>query len=94
VVETRRKSVTRPRQAQRPVRVDVGAQTIEIHRRNSIILGAGIGCIVLGFIALSMHDITLSPILLVAGYLVLIPWGLIAREKGPEETRRDDETTP
>jgi hypothetical protein len=89
MVETRRKIVARPRPAPRPARVDAGAQTIELHRKNSILLGAGIGCIILGFIALSMKDLTLSPVLLVVGYLVLIPWGLIARQKGASDDGRD-----
>lgn len=34
---------------------------------------AGMGAIVIGYIALAMNDITFAPILLVLGYCVLIP---------------------
>jgi len=48
-------------------------------KRNWIVLGSGIGAIVLGFIALASGSITLAPILLVLGYCVLIPVGIMIR---------------
>ena len=56
-------------------------QTIHFGRKNWILFGAGILLILLGFGALRGGSITLAPILLVAGYLVLIPWALIARPR-------------
>jgi len=32
-----------------------------------------------GYVALSRGSITLAPILLLTGYLVLIPWGILAK---------------
>jgi hypothetical protein len=81
MADVKRKMDARARSTGRPAKADASAQTIELHRKNWILLGAGIVCIVLGFIALSMRDITLAPILLLAGYLVLIPWGLVAHRK-------------
>jgi len=35
--------------------------------------------ILAGYVALSRGSITLAPILLLLGYLVLIPWGILAK---------------
>lgn len=52
-------------------------------RRNWQWLGAGAVVITAGFIALSMGSITLAPLLLVLGYCVLIPVGILV---GPKRT--------
>lgn len=44
---------------------------------NFYILIAGLLSIILGYITLAKGSITLSPILLVLGYLVLIPIGIL-----------------
>lgn len=46
-------------------------------RNNFIILGIGIVLIIIGFIFLAAGDITISPILLVLGYCVAIPLGIL-----------------
>jgi len=52
-------------------------------KKNYIILGAGLLLVVIGFLFLAGGDITLSPILLVLGYCVIIPLGiLLPKEKG------------
>lgn len=48
-------------------------------RKNYILFGLAAICIVAGYITLSSGSITLAPILLLVGYLVLIPWGILAR---------------
>jgi hypothetical protein len=48
-------------------------------RKNYIIFGLAAVAIVAGYIALSRGSITLAPILLLLGYLVLIPWGILAK---------------
>jgi uncharacterized membrane protein HdeD (DUF308 family) len=55
-------------------------------RRNWQWLGAGVVTIIAGFIALSMGSITLAPLLLVAGYCVLIPVGILLGPKRPPES--------
>ena len=50
-------------------------------KKNWMVLGAGLVSIVLGFIALASGSITLAPILLVLGYCVLIPVGIMIRDK-------------
>jgi hypothetical protein len=48
-------------------------ESLGFGRRNYILFGTGIFAILLGFLLLSQNSITLAPILLVAGYCVLIP---------------------
>ena len=61
-------------------------QRLDLGRKNCILFGSGLGAILLGFVLLSQGDITLAPILLVVGYIVLIPWALVARrtQEGPK----------
>jgi hypothetical protein len=55
-------------------------------RRNWILAAAGIGVIVLGYVLLSIPpaegflSLTLAPVLLVAGYCVLIPAALLVND--------------
>jgi hypothetical protein len=93
MAEAKRRTDARPRPSVRSEKADASAQTIELHRKNWILLGAGIACILLGFLVLAAGNITLAPILLLAGYLVLIPWGLVAHRKTasapiPEERQK------
>jgi Flp pilus assembly protein TadB len=88
-----RKRGERPAPAKRPAGRAPGAQsqlqTLSFSRKNWILLAAGIASVALGFLFLRFGDITVAPILLLAGYLVLIPWALIARRKNRE--RRDQD---
>jgi hypothetical protein len=52
---------------------------INLSKKNYAIMGAGIVTIVAGFITLASGSITLAPILLVLGYCVLIPVGLLVK---------------
>ncbi len=55
--------------------------------RNYLWLGIGLGSIILGYISLaqgpvnSFWSLTLAPILLVLGYCVLIPVGILLKNK-------------
>ena len=50
-------------------------------RKNYRILAAGGASIAVGYLLLAVGDITIAPILLVGGYLGLIPWGIVAVER-------------
>ena len=52
---------------------------INLGKKNYAIMGAGIVTIAAGFITLASGSITLAPILLVLGYCVLIPVGLLVK---------------
>jgi hypothetical protein len=73
-------------EARRKARKTEGRRTVErpdvelpFGRKNYIIFGLAALVIVAGYIALSRGSITLAPILLLLGYLVLIPWGILAK---------------
>jgi hypothetical protein len=70
----------------RPRRAGATVHEVRLGRRNIVILAISGGVILLGFIALALDSTTLAPLLLVLGFLVGIPWGIMAREKPrPEE---------
>ncbi len=48
-------------------------------RKNYILFGVAALSIIGGYLSLSSGSITLAPILLLLGYLVLIPWGIMAK---------------
>jgi hypothetical protein len=52
---------------------------INLNKKNYAIMGAGLAVIVAGFITLAGGSITVAPILLVLGYCVLIPVGLLVK---------------
>ena len=54
-----------------------GKVGVDFGRTNYIVLGIGLFLIIVGFIFLSVGDITISPILLVLGYCVAIPLGIL-----------------
>jgi hypothetical protein len=58
-------------------------------RRNYIILAIGLFLIVAGFLFLAAGDITISPVLLVIGYCVIIPIGILLPNGKGEESRAD-----
>jgi len=48
---------------------------------NSLVLGLGLAVLVAGYVSLSRGSITLAPVLLVLGYVVLIPTSLLIRAR-------------
>jgi hypothetical protein len=56
-------------------------------------MGAGLASIVVGFLLLASREISLSPFLLVLGYCVLIPAGLLI-ERVPGRSRSGPTGTP
>ena len=63
-----------------PVRGEAGSGVdLPFGRKNYILFGLAAIVILAGYIALSRGSITLAPILLLTGYLILIPWGILAK---------------
>lgn len=62
-------------------------------RKNYILFGVALAVIVVGFVALSQGSTSLAPILLVAGYCVLVPWAILAKEKQAAESTGETPTT-
>ncbi|MDI6809451.1 MAG: hypothetical protein QME66_10785 [Candidatus Eisenbacteria bacterium] len=52
---------------------------ISFTKKNYLVMGLGILSIVLGYVFLARGSITLAPFLLVLGYVVIIPIGLILK---------------
>lgn len=52
---------------------------LKLKRKNWLLLVAGIVFIGLGYLSLNKGSLTLAPILLVLGYCVLIPAGIILK---------------
>ncbi len=76
-----RSTVTRPKslKAKLQPEVDLG---FHWSRLNSLCLAAGVLTLIAGYISLGRGSITLAPLLLVAGYCVLIPASFLVRGSG------------
>lgn len=64
----------------------------DFRKNNYVFLGIGIFLVVVGFIFLATGDITIAPILLVLGYCVAIPIGILLppkREEKSDQPARD-----
>jgi hypothetical protein len=57
-------------------------------RANHLTLFIGLVVIVIGYITLRMGSITLAPLLLVLGYCVIIPIGILLRPKKEPKAQR------
>jgi hypothetical protein len=64
----------KPKAAKKPLRPQIA-----LGRKNFIIMGIAVATIIAGFITLSTGSITLAPLLLVLGYCVLMPVGLLVK---------------
>jgi hypothetical protein len=69
---------SRRRQRRQAAREPQGVE-IPFGRKNYILFGIAAVVILAGYIALSRGSITLAPILLLTGYLGLIPGGILAK---------------
>ena len=64
---------------------------LPLGRQNFLIIGTGIVVIVLGYLAMlegsveGVIPLVLAPILLVAGYCVIVPLGILYRKSPPRE---------
>jgi hypothetical protein len=53
------------------------AVRVRWERKNVGLFGLGLGSVILGYVLLSQGSVTAAPVLLVAGYCVLIPLAFI-----------------
>lgn len=63
------------------------SKALSLERRNYLILGIGVLTIIIGYIVMATGDtysfqsLTLAPIILLIGYLILIPLALLYRRR-------------
>ena len=55
------------------------APTLSFSRINAILLGSAAAAIAMGYLLLARGSMTLAPLLLVLGYCVLLPVGIIKK---------------
>jgi hypothetical protein len=53
--------------------------TVKFSQKNMIFFGIGLILVVVGFILLAAGDIVFAPILLIVGYLVFFPLGILLK---------------
>lgn len=74
----------------KPTRTPPKKSSLPFTKENYVLFFAGLFTILIGYIAMASGErdgflsLTLSPILLVIGYLVLIPLAILYRKKEPE----------
>ncbi len=72
--------------------------SLPLGKRNYQILGVGLLCIIAGYVALAQKPwdgfmpLIVAPVLLVLGYCVLIPLGILYRRKEEQQTVASSET--
>ena len=75
-------NVTRPKS----LKAKAAAPEVDLGFRwsmlNSVLLGVGVAVLAAGYMSLAKGSLTLAPVLLVAGYCVLIPASLLVRGSG------------
>ena len=76
MAKPKKKTPTPGRTAKRARR---GAPTLSFSRINAIYLVAGLASVAIGFFLLSRGSMHVAPILLVLGYCVLLPIGIIKK---------------
>ncbi len=73
------KPVVRPRSQRKLAETDLGFAWGTV---NTILMVLGLGLILVGYFALSKGSITLAPVLLVAGYLFVVPAAIVLIGRG------------
>ena len=64
---------------EKPVRKEEALTSVSFSKKNMLFFGIGLILVILGFIMLAIGDIVLAPILLVVGYLVFFPLGILLK---------------
>ncbi len=64
---------------EKQARPDTALATVAFSRKNTIFFGIGLVLVIAGFIMLARGDTVLAPILLVVGYLVFFPLGILLK---------------
>jgi hypothetical protein len=74
--------------------------TLPLEKTSFMIIVLGIAVIIIGYILMSGNSVdgflptVISPILLVLGYCVIIPYGILKKPKKPETNFQESGTSP
>ncbi len=71
--------MAKKRKKEKPPKKEASLATVKFTRKNTLFFGIGLVLIVIGFILLATGDIVIAPILLVVGYLVFFPLGILLK---------------
>lgn len=89
--------MAKPIKSKKPQRKEI---TFPLDRSNIMIIGAGILLLIIGYIFMAENSVdgflptTVAPILLVLGYCVVIPYGIIRKPKQRREEGPTSVTQP
>jgi hypothetical protein len=64
---------------EKPTRKEGTLATVKFSQKNTIFFGIGIVLVIAGFILLASGDTVVAPILLIVGYLVFFPLGILLK---------------
>ena len=64
---------------EKPTRKEGALATVKFSQKNTIFFGIGIVLVIAGFVLLASGDIVVAPILLIVGYLVFFPLGILLK---------------
>lgn len=64
---------------EKPARKERTLATVKFSQKNTIFFGVGLVFVIAGFILLASGDTVLAPILLIVGYLVFFPLGILLK---------------
>jgi hypothetical protein len=64
---------------EKPTKKEEVLASVNLSKKNMLFFGIGVVLVVVGFIMLAAGDILLAPILLVVGYLVFFPLGILLK---------------
>ena len=64
---------------EKPIKKEAAVTSVNLSKKNMLFFGIGLIMVIVGFIMLAAGDILLAPILLVVGYLVFFPLGILLK---------------
>ena len=64
---------------EKPAKKESVLAAVKFTKKNTLFFGIGLILVIVGFILLAAGDIVLAPILLVVGYLVFFPLGILLK---------------
>jgi uncharacterized membrane protein len=64
---------------EKPTKKEATVTSVNLSKKNMLFFGIGLILVIIGFIMLAGGDILLAPILLVVGYLVFFPLGILLK---------------